>query len=866
MFFYPFLAFGGMKDDKVVIEKSDAIVSILQKSKNDSVAKPPKTKIQEVYGKAPLYFIQNNGQMNEKVKFYEKGGSHTTFFTSEGVYMALFKGHKAKDETPFSVDILNSQSQADKPQAEFIKLIPLDANKNSKIIAEGLYKGKINSFIGKDPKQWKTDIPIYTAVVYKEIYKGIDIKFYGNNQQLEYDIIIKPGADLSKVRFSYEGIKALQVTKDGDLEIVLKEGKIIQKKPYIYQEIDGKRTLVNGEFKILKPTATLQFASNNFSYGFDIASYDKKHPIVIDPVLVYSTYLGGSDSESGWDIAVDTHGNAYITGYTYSINFPTVPPSYGTQIGGTTDAFVAKIDASGTNLVYSTYIGGGFDDWSWSIAVDNFGNAYVTGQTWSTDFPVVSPIYGTHPPGGYIGFLTKINASGNSLVYSTFLLGCFGFGIAVDSSENVYLTGQAWSPDFPVVSPIYATSAGSTDAFVTKINALGNSIVYSTFLGGSSEDYGHGIAVDSAGNAYITGHTNSIDFPTANPVQGNNAGGLWSYDVFVTKINPTGSSLVYSTYLGGSGDDGSSYFGNDIAADSLGNAYVTGTTWSNDFPLVSPIQGVYGGNADAFATKINPSGSIIFSTYLGGSGEDRGYGIAADIHGNAYVTGFTDSIDFPTASPIQSIYKGGADVFVTKINSAGSSFIYSTYLGGWHGDGGQSIAADSSGNAYITGATSSPDFPTVNPIQGLNQGSADVFIAKIGDARHYLFTTFTAKVEIKLGPLYKDDKFEVKAAFTLDTASDGINPLTEAINFKVATIAITIPAGLIKQDKKERFKFEGVVDAVNVEVVIQPLGGNNFEFKAEGKEVDLSGIVNPVTLELNIGNDGGSTAVIAEFE
>ena len=536
MAFYPLLgslANAGSNKSEVMSQESGV-------EKQATVNESTKVKLQETYGKLPLSFIQNNGQVDEKMKYYEKGSGRTTSFTKDGIYLTLqtqnsrLKNKNLKSE----ISNLNSKSELSNLQSEIVKLIPLNANKNPDIIAEGKQEGKVNYFIGNDPKKWKTNVPTYNAVVYREIYKNIDMKFYGNNKQMEYDIIVKPGADPNVVKLSYEGIEGLKVTDDGDLLISLKQGDIVQKKPYIYQEINGKRIEVDGRFEILSQSQDPSLQPP-VAYGFQVASYNKNHPLIIDPVLVYSTYLGGSGCEDGYDIAVDTSGNAYVTGITYSTDFPVVNPIQG-SFAGYYDAFVSKLNSSGTALVYSTYLGGSnYYDSGQGIAVDTSGNAYVTGGTDSTNFPLVNPIQGSLAGSGD-AFVTKLNTSGTALVYSTYLGGSggeIGSGIAVDSSGNVYVTGTTSSTNFPLVSPIQRRCGGCSsgnDAFVTEVNASGTGLVYSTYLGGNGDDHSGGIATDAFGNAYITGVTNSSNFPTASPFDGSYNGGV--SDVFVTKI------------------------------------------------------------------------------------------------------------------------------------------------------------------------------------------------------------------------------------------------------------------------------------------------------------------------------------------
>jgi hypothetical protein len=404
---------------------------------------------------------------------------------------------------------------------------------------------------------------------------------------------------------------------------------------------------------------------------------------------------------------------------------------------------VTKINASGTALVYSTYLGGSTVDFSSGIAVDASGNAYVTGGTFSTNFPTANALQATLT-GTRNAFVTKLNPTGSALVYSTYLggnggnagfgFGDFGSGIVADASGNAYVTGKTTSTNFPTVNALQSTLGGFENAFVTKINPTGSALVYSTYLGGSGSDEGSSIAVDASGNVYITGFTTSTNFPTANALQSTLAGIPGLADVFVTKINATGSALVYSTYLGGSEVD----FGNGIAVDTSGNAYVTGSTVSTNFPTANALQATLAGCCNAFVTKMNASGSaLIYSTYLGGSGNgkfgDGGSSIAVDALGNAYVTGSTLSTNFPTANALQPTFGGGnGDAFVTKINPIGSALVYSTYLGGNNTDLATGIAVDACGNAYMIGSTSSTNFPTANALQPTLGGSGNAFVAKIG--------------------------------------------------------------------------------------------------------------------------------------
>jgi len=549
------------------------------------------------------------------------------------------------------------------------------ANASAAVTGAEELPGKSNYFIGNDPKKWRTNVPNYAKVKYQDVYPGVDLVYYGNQGgQLEYDFVVAPGADPETIRFALSGglqessrqsavgsraqnqtlrqskIQNLKskIDPSGDLVIETDGGEVRLHKPVVYQPAisNGQRTTDYGQRAPVEGHYVMQ--ANN-QVGFKVASYDHTRPLLIDPVLSYSTYLGGSFTDLGYHITVDSSGNAYVTGDTLSQNFPTANPFQATNKATPTTsnptAFVAKLNSTGSALVYSTYLGGSNEDVGTGIAVDSSGNAYVTGYTTSTNFPTVNPLQVSNG-GGYEAFVSKLNAAGSALVYSTYLGGSgsdAGGGIAVDSSSNAYVTGYTNSTNFPTANPFQASNGGGYDAFVSKLNAAGSALVYSTYLGGSGSDAGTGIAVDSSSNAYVTGYTNSTNFPTVNPLQVSNGGG---YDAFVSKLNAAGSALTYSTYLGGSNED----VGTGIAVDSSSNAYVTGYTSSTDFPTVSPLQASYGGgNLDAFVAKFDAAGSaLIYSTYLGGGGTDRGYGIAIDSSANAYVTGETISNNFPT--------------------------------------------------------------------------------------------------------------------------------------------------------------------------------------------------------------------------
>jgi hypothetical protein len=580
--------------------------------------------------------------------------------------------------------------------------------------------GRSHYFIGNDPSRWRMDVPHYARVSYREVYPGVDLVYHGSQRALEYDFVVSPASDPRRIRFHVEGPEEMRLDEEGNLVLQVRGGRLVQHAPLVYQDVEGERQRVTGGYVL----------RGGGDVGFEVGAYDTRRPLVIDPVLEYSTYLGGSSLDVGNAIALDSSGSAYVTGSTLSTAFPTQTPFQADQ--GLEDAFVTKLSPSGSSLVYSTYLGGGDAEQAFGIAVDGSGSAYVTGFTSSTDFPTLSP-YQTDQ-GGDDAFVTKLSPSGSSLVYSTYLGGSDseqGNGIAVHGSGSAYVTGHTISTDFPTLNP-YQGARGLVDAFVTKFSPSGSSLSYSTRLGGGDAEYGFGIAVDNSGSAYVTGPTLSTDFPTQNPYQVDQ--GL--QDAFLTKLSPSGSSLVYSTYLGGSDNDSA----NGIAVDGSGSAYVTGDTSSTDFPALNPYQGDQG-MQDVFVTKVASSGSsLVYSTYLGGSDVDVGLGIAVDTSGSAYVTGQTTSTDFPTLDAYQTD-QGSSDAFVTKLSRSGSTLAYSTYLGGSSSDRASGIAVDGGESAYVTGLTASTDFPTQSPYQ-TDQGNADAFVAKLAASTPQTLSTF----------------------------------------------------------------------------------------------------------------------------
>ncbi|MEG4630834.1 SBBP repeat-containing protein [Microcoleus sp. AR_TQ3_B6] len=658
---------------------------------------------QASYGQIPLSFIANTGQTDPNVKFQVKGAGHSIFFTPNEIAFVAFPTPNEPGNQATTSSVVRSSL----------------ANSNPNPTISGLEKlpGVANFLLGEDSSQWQTNVPTFNGVVYQNVYQGIDRVFKGTEGQLKSEFLVAPFADPSQIKMNYSGVNDIRLRDDGALILETPLGELIDNAPIVYQDINGQRVNVPAAYNLL----------GNGQVNFSLGYFDPTQPLVIDPVLAYSTYLGGSGLDSANRMTVDSTGAAYIIGTTVN-NFTTTPGAFQTTPGGQADFLVTKINPQGTALVYSTYIGGIGNEYGFDIAVDSQGNAYLTGQ--------VDPGYPTTPGSfqptitGYSAAATKLNPAGNALVYSTFLSGSqgdLGNGIAVDSNGNAYVTGLTGG-NFPTTAnasqPIYG---GGVDAFITKVNPTGTGLVYSTYLGGSSREDAQAIALDNNGNAYITGLTYSTNLPLTNAFQSTLGGGL--YDAFLSKFDANGVRN-YSTYLGGSGDEK----GGDIDVDSSGNAYVVGITSSTNFPTASPIQAANAGGAnDAFVSKLSPVGnSLIYSTYLGGSGDDNGHRITVDSANNVYVTGDTTSTNFPTKNAIQSASGGGKDAFVTSINSSGSALVDSTYLGGSADDYGNGIAVDASGAVYVAGSSASTNFPTATPLQAANGGGDfDVFITKI---------------------------------------------------------------------------------------------------------------------------------------
>jgi hypothetical protein len=672
-----------------------------------------------------IQFEENRGQFDRRVRYFSRGHGFSLFLTAtEAVYVLPINDGNQKSNKQFALSM---------------KIV--GANSASLFAGEQELTNRTNYFKGNKPDKWQTGVPNFGRVCYENVYQGIDLAYYANAQnEPEYDFIVAPNANPNQVTLEFAGADELQINSDGDLEIYTIAGKIVQSKPFTYQETNGLRQEIESRY--------IKLAGNRIS--FEITDYDPSKPLVIDPSvtlnnLAFSTLLGGTNNDQGMDITTDAAGNVYVMGFAESPLFPTTPGTFDTSHNANSDVFVTKLNASGTQLIYSTFIGGTGAEEGRGIEVDGAGNAYLSGLTTSAAFPTTAGAFDTSFNSSADVFVTKLNPTGSSLIYSTFVGGNLfdeAYDLKRDNSNNVYVTGRSNGGTFPTTAGAFDTifNGGTSDVFVFKLDAAGANLVYSTYLGGDAVDFGQGIAVDSGGNAFVTGFTangTTVDYPTtAGAFQTTYQGG--GNDIFVTKLNSSGSALSYSTFIGGTDSDSAT----DIAIDAVGNAYIGGNVINGGgFPTtVGAFDTTHTGTVDTVVCKLNTAGSaLIFSTYIGGSGTENCNGIALDSSGSVYITGLTlDALtDYPaTAGAFDTTHNGGHDVFVSRFSPDGSTLLYSTLIGGGNDDDGEAIALDAAGNVHVTGVTnpSATVYPTTpEAFQQFNNGGQDVFVSKFGD-------------------------------------------------------------------------------------------------------------------------------------
>ena len=651
----------------------------------------------------PFYFIPNHGQIDSKVKYYLIHNRDTVYLT--------------EDEVVYSV------------KDQILRLKFIDSNHDVNLKGREEDVSRINYYTGNNPGKWRTGIPVYKKVVYEDLYDGIDLIYKGSDDRLKYEFVVRPGADYKKIQLAWSDKANLRIDDGGNLVIDGPYGGIKEERPYIYQDIDGKRVEIEGRFKIEGK------GDKNNILNFEVEKYDVASPLIIDPFLQFSSYLGGSDIEEGFGIVVDASGSIYIAGYTKSTDFPTENPFKDIN-SGEEDVFISRFAPDGETykLSYSTFLGGTKSEECQGIAVDASGNIYITGFTSSIDFPTAGNPYQSTKIGEEDDvFYTRLSSDGQ-LSASTYIGGTkkdVGNDIAVDASSNVYITGKTESTDFPTSSSAYQkANAGEIDAFILKISGDGKGLLYSTYIGGKHDDKAKAIAITEDGSAYVTGNTFSQNFPIQEAYQDTCGGcktGLYT-DAFIVRLSSDGDDIIYSTFLGGKNLD----YGEDIWIDTEGAIYVTGYTTSANFPVLTPYQNNNRGKEDAFITKFSPAGDkIIYSTFLGGTLNDRGKAFSIDSSGYAYVTGRTASPDFPVLYPFQDSNKGEDDAFLTMLSPAGNAINFSTFMGGEYSDQGMAIAIDPDKTLYILGDTLSEDFPTLNPYQGNHSGFGDLFVLKL---------------------------------------------------------------------------------------------------------------------------------------
>ena len=703
------------------------------------------SRVAAAFGNLPLSFEPNRGQTDSEVKFLSRNPRYNLFLTSNEAVFTL-PVHSSEEARPQGRVAKIRQTRLNTQAVLRMKI--LGASSTPGVEGNDPLEGHTNYLTGSNSGQWIRNVPQYGRVRYRGIYPGVDLTFYGQQHQLEFDFIVKPGADPAAIALGIQGAEKIRTDEAGDLVLTSAAGDLRLHKPVAFQKQGETRQPVDARFIV-----------KNKEVALALGAYDRSRELVIDPSIAYSTYLGKGNEDDGFGIAVDSTGAAYIAGQTLSSGFPTTTGSAQTTFKGHQDAFVTKLKADGTGLVYSTFLGGDKDSTgaagsaitgASAIAIDSSGNAYVVGSTTATDLPTTSNAAQGSNNGAQDAFVAILNPAGNTLLYSTYLGGGareIGFAVAVDSSKNIYAVGETDSTNFPTQSAVQgsnaSTTAGGADGFVTKIKALPDgSLAYSSYLGGEGDDVATGVAVDAANNFYVSGITKSTLFPTTGgafqtcgPCNGT------TQHAFVTAIRASFvAPYLYSTYLRGSSTDEA----NLIVVDSLSNAYVVGQTASTDFPTTAgafQTQKASGATSNVFVTKLSPAGTapLLYSTYLGGGGSDFGLAIALDAAPHVYITGQTTSSNFPTKNPVQSQLAGGTDAFVAELDTAISGaggLVFSTYLGG-KGDENPTVIAGiavdtaSPPNIYVTGQTHSSDFPfTAGAFQTASGSTGDAFVVK----------------------------------------------------------------------------------------------------------------------------------------
>jgi len=679
----------------------------------------------------PLHFIPNQGQFHEQVEYCARSTGYTLWLTSKGLTIDSYPAQNSPDAIESKASVLTAvgHSRIKEDTGQIFRAFFVGANESKRLIPIDSTNHLVSFYGGNDRSEWKSGILTSKSVLYDSIYPKIDLKVYGSERRCTMEFVIEPGGNVSNIEFEYRGGGAVIMTGEGH--------QLPNGESYAFQLRQPLGFILSG--KDMKPIEVNFERKGPDTVGFSTDVYNTDEVLVIQQdIAVSAADIAVGSHDMGYKITVDSSGGVYLTGRTKSVDFP-IENSRQNRFSGEDDVFVAKFDATGSNLIYSTYLGGGKCDYGKGIFVDSESAVYVTGITNSDDFPTQNALC-RQLSGGFDAFVVKLDPSGSNLVFSTYLGGGSddsGQSLVTDPSGAVTLTGWTQSPDFPVLNAFDDRISGRRDVFVTKIHPSGRFLMFSTFLGGSSLDFGKDISLGNSGTIWITGYTGSYDFPVKDALFPVLAGRL---DAFVSQIDLIASTLVFSTYLGGDSND----IGNAVAYDSNGAAYVTGYTSSENFPTRNALDPLLSGKVDAFVVKINTvDKSLMFSTFLGGESEDSGCDIEHDTEGSVYLTGYTYSEDFPSKNSQFGTLSGDRDAFVTKIDPDGSSILYSTFLGGDSNDFGRSIAVDRWGSAYVTGYTNSGDFPIRNAFHRFLSGKDDAFVTKLNaDGTSLVYSTY----------------------------------------------------------------------------------------------------------------------------
>lgn len=631
-------------------------------------------------GKLPVAFEPNQGQAQSDIQFIAHGNGYALTLRADRAELLSRGGRIA---------------------ATLVGAQPAPAQ------AESPLPGVVNYLVG-NRSSWRTGIPTYARIRYRDVYPGIDIVYYGTEGALEYDFVLAPGADPRRIALHYQGAAKLRLDPAGDLLLATAAGEIRQHRPELYQESNGVRHKISGRFLLHGDTVR-----------FDVGRYDHALPLVIDPTLTWASYFGGGTTDQIFAVGLDTSGNIYATGSTLSTR-------------GDYDCFLTKLNSTGTTASITTLIGGTLgDDEGHGVTLDSAGNIYLTGTTDADDFPIVG-VSTSIAGAGFDAFIAKIDPTGKTYLYAGYIGGAtddIAFALALDANNNLWIAGATNSTNFPLSrTGVQRTSGGKIDGFLSEFDPTG-ALLYSSYFGGSGDDYIFGLGLDAAGNVYTAGSTTSTDFPAGSSagVQAANAGGI---DAFVARMSSAGS-LTWSTYLGGTGDDEI----NSLAVDASGNVYLTGDTTSTNFPTANAVQGTYGGGAhDIIAAKLSPDGkTLAYSTYIGGTGDEVGNSIGIDFNGNAYIGGSTNSTNFPQSFGFQTTNRGGVEGTVTALSPDGKTMQFSSYLGGTGDDFVYAVAVNCTTGLVVAGTTTSAAFPTTaGAVQTkYGGGAADGFVAQV---------------------------------------------------------------------------------------------------------------------------------------